>query len=982
MRKSYRFLAASLIASLCSLVTLAQTITVTGNVRNSSSKEVVPAVSVIVKGTNLGTYTNSNGEFSIKVAKLPVVLVFTSVNYDTYEVTVSDASAKISVDFKPNTTLGTEVVVAATRTPTRILESPVTIERMSSTTLRNLAAPNYYEAITNLKGVDMHTASLTFRTVTTRGFISSGNTKLNQLVDGMDNQAPGLNFSVGSIIGPNELDVDNIELLSGASSALYGSGGMNGTLLINSKNPFKYQGLSLNVKQGIMHVDSRQRDKAPYYNWDLRWAHAFSNKWAVKITASLLKGNDWQADDYRDKQQIGILSKVVGGNRGNDPAFNGVNIYGDETAANIALMAPLVRDGINGGVLLQTGGTVNLINSANGYFASMGNPLYPTTAQTNGFVALFPAALQPTVGFFLPFYLGVKNNYFAANTNVSRTGYEEKYLVDYNTLNFKFNGALHYKITPNVEASWSSYWGTGTTVYTGADRYSLRNLKIAQHKLEVRGKTWYLRGYTTQENAGESYNASALGAFVNESWKPSLSTANLSGSWFPQYIYAFSEGRRLGGSGISDANLHLTARGAADVGRLLPGTPAYDAATIAIKSTPIKRGGALFLDRSDLWAGDAQLNLSDVLEFTDKVEVITGFQWKQWVMNSQGTIFADTLGPIKVNEVGGYVQLRKKFLHDVLTITAAGRFDKQTNFKGRFTPRFTAVIKVAKDNNIRLSYQTAYRFPTNQDQYISLATGAGTLIGCLPEFQDYYKLSSTLPGYTPESILAYRASGNPAATNLLVRAVFKPVTPETVSSYEIGYKGILGKKLLVDGYLYYSKYRDFLATIGVGQSRSGNPQELFSPFSTTNVSYKQNSDVAVSALGWGVGLEYQFIKGFNFYGNVFWDELQNVPAGFVSFFNAPKYRWNIGLRNENVSHNVGFNVVVKYQDNNFYEGTFVSGTLPYFTWVDAQVTYRPPHTKSTWRVGGTNLGNSYYRTGFGSPAVGGVYYISYGYNIF
>jgi hypothetical protein len=109
--------------------------------------------------------------------------------------------------------------------------------------------------------------------------------------------------------------------------------------------------------------------------------------------------------------------------------------------------------------------------------------------------------------------------------------------------------------------------------------------------------------------------------------------------------------------------------------------------------------------------------------------------------------------------------------------------------------------------------------------------------------------------------------------------------------------------------------------------------------------------------------------------------LKDVPAGFVTFFNAPKYRWNIGLRNDNVCHGFGFNAVVKWQDNNYYEGTFVTGTLPYFTWVDAQITYRPPHTKSTFRLGGTNIGNNYYRTGFGSPEVGGLYYFSYGYNL-
>lgn len=976
MRKSYCYLASSLLAVFFTIAAYAQTVTISGTVKNSSSKESVPAVSVAVKGTTQGTYTNSDGEFSLKVSKLPVVLVFSSVGYEEQELTVSEASKPLSIELKVNNALGQEVVVAATRAPTRLLESPVTVERMSSNTLRNVAAPNYYEAIGNLKGVDVHTASLTFRTVTTRGFVSSGNTRLNQLIDGMDNQAPGLNFSVGSVLGPSDLDVDNVEILSGASSALYGSGGMNGTVLISTKNPFKYQGLSYNIKQGIMHVDGKQRNAAPFYDWSFRWAKAYKNKLGIKLAAQIVKGADWEAEDYRNKQQIGILSKVVGGNRQNDPNYNGINMYGDETSADMNGFSYFVQDQTRRSILAATGGAFDVVNAANAYFTAIGNPAYPTNTQISTFIAglgFLGSAGQTAVQQMMPFYIGLRNGYFN-KASVSRTGYEEQSLVDYNTINVKFTGGLHYKINDRLEVSFNTYFGTGTTVYTGADRYSLRNLKMAQHKFELRHKNWFVRGYTTQENAGESYNASALGAFLNESYRASS-------AWFPLYIGTFSEGRRLNGGAASDFALHTAARTAADAGRWIPGTKAYDSIASILKKTPIRKGGALFLDKSDLYATEGQFNISDMAGFSDKLEIIAGAAWKQWIMNSQGTIFADTAQSLRVNEYGGYIQLKKKLINDALTLTASGRYDKQTNFEGKFTPRVSAVIRVARENFLRLSYQTAYRFPTNQNQYISLVTGSGVLMGCLPEFQDYYKLNSTLPGYTAASVLAYRA-GTLADSSRLVRAQYREVKPETVKSYELGYKGIIGKKLLFDGYVYYSQYQDFLVSEAVVQSKAGAKYELYSAYSSTNVSYVQNSNDKVKSIGWGIGLEYQLIKKYVLYGNVFSDQLQDVDPSVVTFFNAPKYRFNVGLRNENVCHNIGFNVVFKWQDNNYYEGTFVSGTLPYFGWWDAQVTYRPPTTKSTFRIGGTNLGNQYQRTGFGSPSVGGLYYISYGYNLF
>ena len=199
----------------------AQSTTISGNVKNNISKENVAAVSVILKGTSAGTFTDNNGNFKISGNyTFPVTLVFSSIGFEEKEAVVSSGRQVVQVALTPSYALGSEVIVASSRLPERILESPVTIERVSAATIRNAAASSYYDLLANLKGVDMVASSLNFKTPSTRGFNSSGNLRLNQMIEGMDNQSPGLNFSVGAMAGLTELDVESMELLSGASSAL------------------------------------------------------------------------------------------------------------------------------------------------------------------------------------------------------------------------------------------------------------------------------------------------------------------------------------------------------------------------------------------------------------------------------------------------------------------------------------------------------------------------------------------------------------------------------------------------------------------------------------------------------------------------------------------------------------------------------------------------------------------------------------------
>jgi outer membrane receptor protein involved in Fe transport len=923
MRRRLSFFTTFLMANIISLFALSQSTTINGIVTNSGTGAGIPAVSVTVTGTDAGTFTDDKGNFTLTVnRKPPFTITVSSVGFETQEVTVSSAASLVPVELRPANVLGQEIVVSATRTPARIMESPVTIERVSAASIRNSPASNYYDIVGNLKGVDLVTSSLTFKTPSTRGFNGSGNLRLNQLMDNMDNQAPGLNFSVGSIIGLTELDVESMELLPGASSALYGPGGMNGALLINSKSAFKYQGLSFNAKTGIMHIDDRSRSPSDYYNWTLRWAKKVSEKFAFKIGTELIQATDWVADDYRNFRRIGTTGTVIPGDRQTDPNYDGINVYGDETTIDLR---------------------ANVLN-----------------------------AIAVAAPFYAPYV-----NALPASMPVSRTGYQENEVLDPTTLNYKLTGALEYKLTPGLDLVLAGHWGTGTTVYTGSDRYSLKDLKVAQYKVELNHKNFFLRGYTTQENAGEAFNATITTRLFNEAWKPSGGPTG----WYATYGQAFLAAKV---AGQTDINAHNAARAAADVGRPKAGSEQFRRIFDQVRKVPISKGGGLFIDKTDLYVAEGQYDLSQ--HTSSFADIVIGGNFKYYSLNSEGTLFADSAGEIGINEVGGYIQATRNLMNDRLKLILSGRYDKNENFDGKFTPRVSAVIKVGEDKNVRLSYQSAYRFGSTQQQWINLRVAGGTrLLGGLQTFQQHYKFN-TNPVY---SIDANLFAGNPQ------QRTFEKFKAETLNSFEAGFKGLMmNKKLLIDIYGYYGVYSDFIARTLVAQSVNGdrsvftNPAtvqaNLNNPALANTYSVPINVPGDVKTYGFGLSADYILPRNFSVNANFSSDKLQELPANFVAAFNAPLYRVAAGLSNTGFgpANRLSFNINWRWQDDVQFQGDFATGEVPAFHNVDAFIGYKFPKQKVLMKLAGTNILNQYYRNAIGNASVGGLYYVSIGYNLF
>ncbi len=904
-------------------ISFAQNIEISGTVTDAETKEGIPGANIIIKGKLTGTVTGSNGAFGLTTAvKLPLTIVVSVVGYEKQELEVSDTSP-LSIALSPATEIMNEVVFSASRVEESILESPVSIEKLDTKAIRETPSINFYDGLQNLKGVEMVTSSLTYKQINARGFNSTGNARFLQLVDGVDNQTPGLNFAVGNLFGSSDLDMESAELIPGSASALYGPVAFNGVLMMRTKDPFLYQGLSVQAKAGVNHINEEYANPHGVYDVAIRYAKAFNNRFAFKINAAYLTGLDWYATNYVD-----IDGQTPVEQRGdNNPGRNALNIYGDEVARTL-----------------------------------------------NG------------IG------------------RVSRTGYEERELMDYDVNSLKLNAALHYRINENMELIYGYNIGRGKASYTGSNRFSLNNFVLQQHRLELKGSHYFLRAYSVVENSHDSYNARALGQQINRTWVRDLNgnivPANQADNmWFTRYTEAYTGNI----SGVTAAN-HAAARAFADEGRYLPGTAGYEAEKERLVNIDGLNGAGVF-SNSKFYHVEGQYDFS---RFIKIFALQAGGNYRMYDMFTNGTLFDDRDQKITIKEGGVFLQVSKRLFNDKLKLTVSDRYDKNENFKGRMTPRASAVVTVAKLHNFRTSYQTGFRNPTPVDQYIKLNAGPITILGGVPnnsKGMDVYENSFTASsvGAFGGAFGAAVGSGTPADQaimnnkDLLQKSNVAYIKPEQIKTFEIGYKSLLFNKLLIDANYYTSNYTDFILNTVVIKPQSPvlandgtiNPAAAGDILNGNVQAYQlyTNAEDEVSAQGATLGITYLFSRGFSLGANGTWAEFDikdanpnNVPA-----FNTPKFRTAITFGNSDVYQNIGFNVAWRWQDAFDWVGSFAElrpGRIDAYSIVDAQVSYKLPSIKSVVKLGANNVFNKQVYQAYGSPSIGALYYVSFTFDQF
>lgn len=908
-------LAALAILVLTASLATAQQYKLRGTVSDANTGETLIGAAVVLKGTTNGTVTDIDGRFELGTNELPpYTLVVSFLGYTPLEVEVKSLDQNLKFKLSTDQVLMKEVEVIGSRISEKQKQAPLTVESMDVIAIREAASGDFYESLGTLKGVDMVAASFGFKVINTRGFNSTSPVRSLQLIDGVDNQSPGLNFSLGNFLGASDLDVMKVDVIAGASTAYFGPGAFNGVINMTTKSPWMFPGLSVSAKGG-------ERD---LLEGAVRYAQVFKDKdgkdrFAYKLNLFAMRAEDWYAENYAATSDSPTDERNPG-------RYDAINIYGDE---NTTLNNDFTRN-------------------------------------------LFDRRTYPGLGQFL------------------RPGYREIDLVDYGTDNLKAGISLHYKLTDSIEVIGASNYSRGSTVYQGENRYRLEDIQFWQQRLEVRqeGK-WFVRGYLTSEDAGDTYDIFTTGVRLQEAAGPT-STWNtryftLWETWVRPVLLPQLDGWLTPGQaaqqGINTQELYDEYLGdfvetnldaftdfhqlvadsvnSLNDGQVIPfyevGTQRFEDKLNDITSRRFTEGGSLFFDRSRLAHAMGEYRFKPAFG-----EVVVGGNFRQFMPNSAGTIFRDTGDVVIRNrEFGFYGGLEKNFMENKLKTTVTLRVDKNQNFDALFSPAATLVYVPSADRTFRVSFSSAIRNPTLADQYLFYNVGRAILLGNVDgQFEAGNDSLITL-----ESFNEYRSSAQ------LIQGIEKlqyfnvdRLRPEQVRTIEVGYRGTHWEKFYFDANAYSSWYTDFIGFL-LGISTRFDPITGFPVGGLQVYRLSANATSQVRTQGASLGVNYYRDKmtyGFNYSYNklVSGEDDPIIPA-----FNTPQNKFNLSFTGHDLKvpfsggkPNLGWGVTYRFVEGFVFEGSpQFTGRISSYDMVDAQVNVKFPAQNLTVKLGTSNL---------------------------
>lgn len=806
------------------------------------------------------------------------------------------------------------IVITASRVPESSFSSASSIEQIKSSDVSKMGASTNFAALANLKGIQMISPSLGFQVLNARGFSNTTNVRFAQLIDGIDNQAPHIGAPIANALGANDIDIDKIEIISGTSSALYGLNATNGMVNIRTKNPFKEPGISIQQLIGVHHLE--QNASLNYFSQtNFRCAQVLAPKFALKINGSYNKGQDWEADDRTDL--AAALNTSTGMFGRNNPAYDEVNSYGNESPNRKTL-----------------------------------------TLAGKKYI-------------------------------VSRTGYREKDIADYDLQNFKGDLGLYLCPKTNTELSILYKAATINTIYQRSNRFQLKNYNLQQLSVDYHSDKIQFRSYYTKENTGESYNLRSLAENLDKSYKSDQ-------LWFADFTNAFNTAYS-GGSTIANA-LQL-ARINADIGRYEPGSEAYESKKSELITINNWDYGAALRVKTGMFHSEGIISLDQV--FPDifsaiRIKALTGFDYRLYVIIPDGNYFSNPINPNKdilYSKWGGFLQAQKNLLKNTITLTAVVRIDKADYFHYKPNPRISITYSPTNNFIARVSYQSAYRFPSIFEGYSNVNSGGVKRVGGLKIMSDGIFENS----YTKSSIenfqnqINYDINVNGLSQSqaieknkyLLKKNPYTYLKPEFVRTLEFGAREFFAdKRMFVDMDFYYNVYSDFIAQMEASVPNTTIPDSiplyLYQKNKQSRYRLWTNSKTQIYNYGASISLKYVITNTFSVIANYTFCKISKTQNqdGLEDGYNTPSSTLNISLLADNIINNSSASLTGHYQNQFEYVSFLVSGKVPSYWSLDAQISHSFVKTGIKIKIGATNMLNTKYTTMLGGPQIGGFYYVS------
>jgi outer membrane receptor protein involved in Fe transport len=809
-----------------------------------------------------------------------------------------------------------EVVVTASRISESILRSPVSIEKITAADFRRSAAPSFFDALENVKGVQLITPSLGFRIINTRGFANTTNVRFTQLVDGVDNQAPHIGAPIGNALGPSDLDIESVEIIPGTASALYGLNAINGLANFITKDPFTSQGISIQQKTGVNHVGDKETSAHLFSETSFRIAKALSKKFAFKLNGTYTTGYDWIADNTADLNAAANAKLGIPGGPAN-PGYDPVNGYGNESSDrkvvtlggkqySIARTGYAEKD-LTSYNLHNVKVDVGLAYQLNEHtrinytyrFADLDN-IYQRANRfrLSGYILQQHALeiknnIYQVRGYWTSENTGKSYNLRSAGENIDRNYKDDNtWYADF-TKGFNSatasGAAVPQALQQARQLADAGRYQPGTAAFKNTlDKLADINNWDVGAALRVKDDLLHVEGQVNISNAISPTFQKETGLDLLAGFDHRTYIIHPDGNYFINYV-----------PGKEYNNIDYSKTG----GFVQVAKEFFD--------SELKLSATLRADRNDYF--DLKLNprftavYSPVVEQNFRVSFQSGYRFPSIFeafsnVNSGG-----------VKRIGGLKVVSNGIFENSYLRTSIDAF--QAAVKNDFNSGLSTDAAIQKEKGLLIKNQYTY--------------------------------------LQPEHINSFEAG-------------YKSI--------------LFDGQLSVDADFYYNKYNNFIGQVEINvpntQKADSIPYYLNDKNKQARYRAWTNSRSTVYNIGGSLGLSYKLFQNYVLTGNVSYAKLQRTANedALEDGFNTPQWITNFSFGGNKVIGNFGFNATYKWQSGFYWQSFLVNGNVDHYGTIDAQVNYDFFKTGLNLKIGATNLTNKYYNSFLGGPAIGGFYY--------